>query len=59
MIAHLKYQNIHKPLPIKKEQKEIVFKNVSIPAWVGDFQSFFKVEQLVTGPLFVDVERLK
>lgn len=58
-IAHLKYQDIHMQLPIKKEQKEIVFNNVSIPAGVGDFQAFFKVERLATGPLFVDVERLK
>ncbi|WP_435314781.1 arylsulfatase [Cellulophaga fucicola] len=57
-MAHIKYQNVHKTLPIKKGQKQIVFKAISLPSGIGNFQAYFKTGRLATGPLFVDVKRV-
>jgi arylsulfatase A len=57
-IAHIKYQKVHKTLPIKKGQKQINFKDVTLPNGVGNFQAFFKTSRLATGPLFVDIKRI-
>ncbi|MBA6314489.1 arylsulfatase [Cellulophaga baltica] len=57
-VAHIKYQNVHKTIPITKDQKTVLFKGVALPSGVGDFQAFFKTGRLATGPLFVDVNRI-
>ncbi|TYA92128.1 arylsulfatase [Seonamhaeicola marinus] len=57
--AHLKYNKLHLKLPIKKGQKQIVFKNVEFPETVGNLHAYVKVERLSTGPHFVDVKRIK
>ena len=57
-LAHIKYQNVHKTLAIIKGQKQIIFKNISLPSGVGNFQAFFKSNRLATGPLFVTIKRI-
>lgn len=57
-IAHIKYNNVHLTLPIQKNQKEVVFKNLDLPEGTGNLHAFFKIERLATGPLFVNVKRL-
>ena len=57
-VAHIKYQNVHKMLPIAKDQKTVLFKNVALPSGIGNFQAFFKTGPLATGPLFVDVKKI-
>lgn len=56
--AHIKYQDVHLILPVKENQKKVVFKEVSIPEGIGNFQAYVKVERLAIGPHFVDVKRL-
>ena len=57
-VAHLKYQEIHLTLPVQKDQKQLVFKQVRLPGGTGNLQAFLKTERLASGPLFVDVKRL-
>jgi arylsulfatase A len=57
-VAHIKYQNVHITLPITKNQKTVLFKDLILPNGVGNFQAFFKTGRLATGPLFVDVKRI-
>ena len=56
--AHIKFLNVHFELPIKKNQKKVVFKDVLLPQGDGNFHAYLKTERLATGPLFVDVKRL-
>ena len=56
--AHLKYKELHLELPIVKNQKKVVFRDVTLPEGKGNFHAFLKTERLAKGPLFVDVERV-
>ena len=58
-MAHIKYNRLHLTKPIVKGQRNVVFTNVSLPKGEGNFHAYFKIGRLATGPLFVDVKRLK
>lgn len=59
-VAHLKYNDvIHLKQPIQKGQKKVVFENVRLPKTTGNLHAYFKVDRLATGPLFVDVKKVK
>ncbi len=57
-VAHLKYNDVHLTIPVKKEEEKVVFKNVQLPKGVGNFHAYLKINRLPIGPLFVDVKRL-
>jgi arylsulfatase A len=57
-VAHIKYNNLHITLPITKNLRKVVFKNVKLPDDIGNFHVYLKTERLASGPLFVDVNRL-
>ena len=54
-VAHIKFNDIHVSLPIKKNQKQVVFENVKIPDGTGNFHAYLKTDRLPIGPVFVDV----
>ncbi|WP_276167459.1 hypothetical protein [Zobellia alginiliquefaciens] len=49
---------MHLELPVTKNQKKVVFKEVTLPEGKGNLHAFLKTERLAKGPLFVDVERI-
>jgi arylsulfatase/arylsulfatase A len=56
-IAHFKYQDIHLTQSVAKGQQKLEFKQVKLPAGIGNFQAYLKTERLASGPLFVEVKR--
>ena len=58
-VAHIKYNGIKHSLPFTKGEKNIIFKNINLPNDVGNFHAYLKVDRLATGPLFVDVIKIK
>lgn len=57
-VAHIKYNDVHVSLPIKKNQKQVVFEDVKIPVGTGNFHTYLKTDRLPIGPLFVDIVKL-
>jgi arylsulfatase/arylsulfatase A len=57
-IAHLKYGKVHLTIPLEKNQKRVVFKNVKFPKGQGNFHSNIKSVRLPVGPHFVDITRI-
>ncbi|WP_136482000.1 arylsulfatase [Cognatitamlana onchidii] len=57
--AHLKYNDIHLILPIKKEQKHVVFENIRLPETTGNFHAYIKTDRLPIGPHFVEIIKLE
>ncbi|WP_405293631.1 arylsulfatase [Algibacter sp. Ld11] len=57
-VAHIKYNNVHVTMPIKKNQKQVIFEKVEIPSGTGNFHAYFKTNRLPAGPLFVDVVKI-
>ncbi|MGB5417334.1 MAG: n-acetylgalactosamine-4-sulfatase, partial [Algibacter sp.] len=57
-VAHIKYNDVHVSLPIKKNQKQVVFEKVELSARLGNFHAYIKTDRLPIGPLFVDVVKI-
>ncbi|GAL81991.1 hypothetical protein JCM19274_171 [Algibacter lectus] len=57
-VAHIKYNNVHVKMPVKKNQKQVIFEKVEIPSGTGNFHAYFKINRLPVGPLFVDVVKI-
>lgn len=58
-MAHLKYNDLHLKVPVKRGQKEVVFNNVALPDGKGNFHAYIKLNRLAVGPHFVDVKRIQ
>ncbi len=53
---HLKFNDVHLSLPIRKNQKRVVFNEIKLPGAEGNFHVYIKTQRLPQGPLFVNVK---